>query len=199
MPRQLEYMRVDKLPGDPRNPKLHDVDGIKASMQRFGYVEPVILDERTGQLVSGHGRVETLKAAHAAGLDRPEGVEEDDDGTWAIPVLRGWASKDDAEAGAYIVAANRLTEQGGWDDNALGALLSEVSATTDLGLDGTGYDADQLDKLLGQDGPTADPDTSPQMGQMEYRVLVACRDETHQAELLARFEEEGLTCQALIA
>jgi hypothetical protein len=33
----------------------------------------------------------------------------------------------------------------------------------------------------------------------QFLVLVTCRDESHQKELLARFHDEGLTCKALLA
>ncbi|MEU8356488.1 hypothetical protein AB0C27_10810 [Nonomuraea sp. NPDC048882] len=41
----------------------------------------------------------------------PEGVKIGDDGVWLVPILRGWTSRSDAEAEAYLVAANRLTER----------------------------------------------------------------------------------------
>ncbi len=44
-----------------------------------------------------------------------------------------------------------------------------------------------------------DAKTAPQLGALEYRVIVECEDEAQQAELLARFEAEGLTCRALIS
>lgn len=163
MPRTLAYMRLDELPGDARNPKDHDLEGLRASMQRFGFVEPIVLDERTGKLVSGHGRVEELQLAHAAGLDAPEGVEVDEAGVWSAPVLRGWASKDDAEAGAYIVAANRLTETGGWHSDPLAALLDEIAATG-AGLDGTGYSREDFDDLLTQLSPPSLDDLRKTLG-----------------------------------
>ena len=33
----------------------------------------------------------------------------------------------------------------------------------------------------------------------QYLVLVACRDEEHQVELLQRFQGEGLPCKALLS
>jgi hypothetical protein len=36
-------------------------------------------------------------------------------------------------------------------------------------------------------------------GPGEFMVLVTCRDEEHQMELLARFHDEGLECKALLA
>lgn len=127
--RRIEYMRLSALPRADRNPKRHDDAGIRASFAQFGYVEPVVIDERTGKLVAGHGRVENLEAAKAAGMDPPEGVLVKG-GEWTVPVMRGWASENDLQADAYLVASNRLTEQGGWDDRALQAMLSEMAGST---------------------------------------------------------------------
>jgi hypothetical protein len=33
----------------------------------------------------------------------------------------------------------------------------------------------------------------------QYLILVTCRDEKHQVELLSRFQGEGLECRALLS
>lgn len=154
-PRRLEYMPltdlVDRL--DPDNVKGHDDAGIDESLDRFGYTEPVMLDERTGKLVAGHGRIQRLNAMasdHSTDPERPpEGVLAVDDGTWQVPVVRGWASKDDNEARAYMITANRLTEKGGWTDD-LATVLDEL-AQTPAGLP-PGFTTDDVDALLAELG-----------------------------------------------
>ena len=58
---RIEYVPLDQLKKAPRNPKAHS-DDIKTSIGRFGYVEPIVVDERTGCIVAGHGRREALLA-----------------------------------------------------------------------------------------------------------------------------------------
>ena len=41
-PRALEYLRLDQLRPNPRNPKSHDLETIDDSVGRFGYVEPIV-------------------------------------------------------------------------------------------------------------------------------------------------------------
>lgn len=140
--RWTEYMALESLLPNPANPKAHDNDLIDASIGRFGYVEPITLDERTGCLISGHGRRETLIAMRERGESVPEGVTvRDGDGAWLVPVARGWASRTDTEALAALVALNRTTEVGGWEEKALLDLLDQV---TEMGGDdallGVGYD-----------------------------------------------------------
>lgn len=44
--------------------------------------------------------------------------------------------------------------------------------------------------------PPADEETP---GPEQFLILVQCRDEAHQVELLGRFEAEGLSCKALLS
>ena len=145
MTRRLEMMSLATLTGASRNPKRHANEAISTSIGRFGYVEPIVLDERTGRLVAGHGRMQALRASKVAGQSPPQGVEVRE-GEWLVPVLRGWASRSDTEAQAYLVASNNLTTKGGWDNGELGALLKELAAQQ--ALDGTGFDAAAIEAVM---------------------------------------------------
>lgn len=145
--RRLDYMRIAEIAEAEVNPKEHDHDGIAASVARFGYVEPMVMDERTGRLVSGHGRLASLRRAEEEGGPPPAGVEAREDG-WYAPVVRGWESRSDTDAQAALVAVNRLTERGGWNPEALHAILDQLHAGP--GLEGTGYEPDDLADLLDQ-------------------------------------------------
>jgi len=180
--RKLEYRRLKDLPADPRNPKAHDLGSIRASLERFGFLEPVVLDGRTGYLISGHGRVQALLAmeedAQAASADAvlaaPEGVVVDEGGRWTVPVASGWASADDYEARAALIALNRTSELGGWVDDALLELLGELDdEPMGHGLTGVGFSEADLDALaaaLAEAGDGIDldglaaPDAAPDHG-----------------------------------
>jgi hypothetical protein len=138
--RRIEYIPINELVQASRNPKRHDLPTLRKSVERFGYVEPVTIDERTGRLVSGHGRTQTLRDLQAAGGEAPSGVIVLEDGRWAVPVTRGWASTSDEEAEGYIVAANRTVELGGWDDSLLDDILADVAETPGA-LIGVGFEA----------------------------------------------------------
>jgi hypothetical protein len=45
----------------------------------------------------------------------------------------------------------------------------------------------------------AKPGREVEMGPEQFLVLVTCRDEKHQVELLERFKGEGLECKALLS
>lgn len=145
--RTLEYIPLDELEPDERNPKAHDLDELRASLGRWGYTMPVMIDERTGKLVAGHGRRELLLDDHAHHRAAADGIRVLEDGRWAVPVIRGWASTDDLEAWGYLVADNRLPERGGWTLEKLAPNLAHLAATPG-GLEGIGYDREQVDEIV---------------------------------------------------
>jgi DNA modification methylase len=143
---RVEYMALSELLRAPRNPKHHDINAVLNSFSRFGFVNPVIRDERTGCLVAGHGRLDALQQQKTGREKPPEGIREVSD-EWYLPVVRGLEFKDDAEAEAYLVADNQTTLLGGWNEADLAAILSEHAAST-RGLAGLGFDIGDLDELL---------------------------------------------------
>lgn len=145
-PREISYLPLAELQADPRNPKAHDQATIDKSIGRFGMLDPIVQDQRTGHIISGHGRRKALAAMHERGETPPEGVKLGDDGSWLVPVVTGWASRTDAEAGAALIALNRTTELGGWVDDALLDLLDDLDDTED-GLAGVGYGEDDIEAL----------------------------------------------------
>lgn len=154
-PRQIAWVLLDEVEGDPRNPRTHDLPAIMASLSRFGLVDQVVLDSRTRRVVSGHGRIEALRTLQAEGDEPPAGVRLVDDGTgrWLVPVVEGWASGDDLEAAGALLAVNRTQEAGGWQDDALLRMLETLEGTDYLGP--TAFGDDDIAWLRAQ---TADDD-----------------------------------------
>lgn len=190
--RQVRYVPLDDVQPDPRNPKEHRLDLIQASIDRFGFIDPAVIDDRSGLVVSGHGRVEALRAIRAAGASPPDGVRVDEAGGWLIPTTGGWASKSDAESAAALIALNRSTEAGGWADDALLDLLTDLSED-EGGLDGVGFSLEQIADLEEGGGGGDKPDPwgdrairpVPDAGEVEagqvWKVgphLLACGDST---------------------
>lgn len=195
---RIDYLPLVDLVGATHNPKLHHQDLIGRSIGRFGFVDPIEVDDRTGRLVSGHGRVEALRAAYHAGQQPPAGIV-DRDGAWLVPVVRGWASNSDEEAAAYSVTTNRSSELGGWAHEELAVLLDQIGDPDLVAL--TGWNPEELAELLdpGGDGDGGDPpgpadqvDDTPLWG-----IAVTCRDEHQQEELLGRLTAEGYTARAV--
>lgn len=142
--RQIEYLDLHDIKDNPDNAKRHKTAGIGRSMTRFGLIDMAVRDDRTGMLVAGHGRIETLREAQDAGDAAPDGVTVTDDGRWLVPVVTGWSSWDDNEAMATAIALNTYVERGDWDLPMLADILDRQAGGG--GLDGLGYeDADLAD------------------------------------------------------
>lgn len=146
-PRSLGYRRITDLPPNPDNPKLHADAEIRASIRRFGFISPIVIDGRTGLIAEGHGRTDALLAEMAdSAEDLPEGIVIDEDGVWMAPVYEGWSSIDDDEARAMLVGVNRLVELGGWHVPNLTAII-ETHANAGS-LEGIGFDQVDVGAIL---------------------------------------------------
>lgn len=154
--RSTHYMPIDQVPAALRNAKQHRLPEIAHAIRTWGYTSPAVLDERTGRLVIGHGRLEALRRMRDQGETPPDGVALDGD-TWTAPVVRGWSSRSDADAEALADADNHLTELGGWDDHMRADILTDVArASTEL-LEAAGHTQAELDNLLASlDNPNSD-------------------------------------------
>jgi len=139
---RVEWVKLSEIVRWPRNPKDHDLGLIYQSISRFGFVQPLLMDEGTGRLVAGHGRLDTLIVKMDQGEPAPAGIKVSGDG-WLVPVLRGISFTDEHEAEAYLLADNRLTEMGGWVEGELALVLQDHAM--DLG--GIGFDGDDIDEL----------------------------------------------------
>lgn len=53
-------------------------------------------------------------------------------------------------------------------------------------------------KMPDYDAEKKERDTSPQLQEMKYQIIVECEDEQEQIKLLSKFGKEGLKCHALI-
>lgn len=157
---KIEYWPLEDILAWPRNPKDHDVGLIEQSIGRFGFVEPVVVDERTGKLAAGHGRTKTVAAMKLAGAEPPAGVKIHK-GSWLIPVVRGIHFENDAELEAYLVASNQAVIAGGWIDQTLKDVLVAVGANTPASLDGTGFSVQDVERLVGNLDKQRGSDAAP--------------------------------------
>ncbi|MBB5081356.1 hypothetical protein [Nonomuraea endophytica] len=208
--RYIEHMALASIPRAPRNPKDHDLEGIRAAIEQFGLLIAGELDDRTGRLVVGHGRLEVLETMKAERAGAPSGVQLADDGEWMVPILRGWESRSDADAEAYLIANNHLSEKGGWHEQGLADMLASIAAIDAQLLAATGYNTDDLadlEEALNADRPTFDEDDEPlpEPGDADeedrptvWGVVVTCENEDQQVELLQRMVKQGYKVRALM-
>ena len=174
---EIRYEDLDDIVSADNNPKDHDLGVLYQSMQRFGFTNPIIMNESTGKLLAGHGRLQTLQMMKDNGEDAPKridvvkDIEDDRIETWYVPVLYGVSIENVSEAQAYLIADNRLTELGGWKPMDLMDSLTEIIEETG-NLDGTGYDLDDVETILG-DMESTTFDVSETMSELDEETEVS--------------------------
>lgn len=117
MARRIEIWPLDRLVPYAHNARTHSdeqVTQIAASIAEFGFCSPILVDGNDG-IVAGHGR---LLAARKLGLAE-------------VPVVV-LDHLSELQRRAYLIADNRLTEQGGWNEEIL---RSELASLKDEELD----------------------------------------------------------------
>lgn len=142
----IELMDIDEIQFADLNPKEHDIGELHESVNRFGAMEPPMIDEATGKLIVGHGRVTTYRQKKAMGEAPPIDIEVRGD-RWYCPVIRGSSFDDPITALAYLIADNFLTESMGWRPKELREVLATIRDNSDLELRGTGFDNEYLELL----------------------------------------------------
>ena len=145
----IEQVAPDAIRSNPRNARTHSqrqVGQIAASIEAFGFTNPILIDE-TGEIIAGHGR---LEAAVRLGLA-------------AVPVIRvDYLSG--SEKRALMLADNKIALNAGWDMEILADELAELSSEqVDLDIDLTGFEMGEIDVILGSVERERDeePETAP--------------------------------------
>lgn len=144
---QVELMETDILIPHITNPKQHppeQVAQIAASIQAFGFIDPIGIDE-DNTIIEGHGR---LLAAQKLGLKR-------------VPIIR-LSHLSKAERRAYALAHNKLTLNSGWDLDLLKVELEALKELEFGNLELTGFRPVEIDILF---TPPSIPDTEPELDE----------------------------------
>jgi hypothetical protein len=153
---ELRYVPLSQAVLWDRNPKEHDIGGLTASIEKYGFRDPPAYDAALGAFVEGNGRIITLRMMHEQGHALPRGLAQvQDTGEWAVPVLFGVDAQSKAVAEAYAVDHNNLTMLGGefapwqvarmWRGDDYNALLQDLAQQSQLPVS---VDGDDLDALL---------------------------------------------------
>src|SRR5258708_1099627 len=130
----VTYRPVGELIPDPRNARTHPkrkIDQIKASIEAFGFTNPVLADPE-GHIIAGHGR---LLAARAMGLTE-------------LPVIT-LPGLSETQKRALRIADNKIALNAGWDLEILHLELGELgSIDVDIDLALTGFSTGEIDVIL---------------------------------------------------
>lgn len=114
--------RIDLKPGDKEYEKL------KKSIDTFGYVEPLVWNRRTRNLVGGHQRLKILIEQGAKEVD--------------VSIV----DLDFEKEKALNLALNKI--RGDWDEKKLGQLLDELIKSPDFDVTISGFDMPEINDLF---------------------------------------------------
>ena len=129
---EIIYKKVNDLIPYINNSRTHSeeqVNQIVASINEFGFTNPLLIDEKDN-IIAGHGRLLASKKLK---------MEE-------VPciILSGLT---EAQKKAYIIADNKMALNAGWDDELLKVELENLKEL-DFDLELTGFNVDELDDIF---------------------------------------------------
>jgi len=138
---EIRVLPIEQLRPAPYNPR-KGLTGrvyrkLEQSLKEFGLVEPLVWNERTGNVVGGHARLSILKSM----------------GVTHVPVSVVHLS--DAREKALNVVLNNQEAQGRYDPSLLADLLDELEELPELAL--TGFEPGDLPALRLEPVPDLPP------------------------------------------
>lgn len=137
----IQKIKVESLNPAEYNPrkdlKLGDkeYEKLKRSIAEFGYVEPVVWNKTTGNVVGGHQRLKVLVDLDQTEID-------------CVVV-----ELDPQKEKALNLALNKI--QGEWDETKLAELMADLDASA-FDVELTGFDPAEIDALLSPKGAVED-------------------------------------------
>ncbi|MGP4063076.1 ParB N-terminal domain-containing protein [Halobacillus sp. H74] len=126
----IEEMDIKKLKPSDYNPrKISDseIEKLKNSIKEFGYVDPIIINKRTGNIVGGHQR---YKALEDLGFEKVD-----------VIVLDVGAGKEKA----LNVALNKIS--GDWDVERLKDVLDEIDGGS-MDIELSGFELSEVEEMF---------------------------------------------------
>lgn len=140
---KIEYRKLGELIPYARNSRTHDeaqVAQIAASIKEFGFTNPVLIDA-DGGIIAGHGRVLAARMLKLAD----------------VPTIT-LGNLSEIQRRAYVIADNKIALNAGWDEELLKLELHAIAEAEEALLSMTGFDGEELSKLMFADLPDNDDD-----------------------------------------
>ena len=170
---------LDSILFNPRNWRIHPLsqqDALKGVLEEVGWVQQVIVNKRTGNLIDGHLRCQ---------LAAREGAQ-------TIPVVYVDVSED--EEALVLATLDPIAAMAATDKQKLDELFQDINSDNE-NVQKLMADIAEKNKLLSDDNKSGEYQEIPE----QYAILIECKNEQEQAELLEKFTQDGINCRALIS
>ena len=155
----IQRISLDCLRPAPYNPRIALKPGMPGyerlarSLREFDLVQPIVWNEQTGHVVSGHQRLQILK---------DQGVSEIE----VVVVSLGLEQEK-----ALNITLNNAQVGGDWDTGKLVDLMAELEALPDFDATLTGFDAEDIRDLVLAPDPAFVPDEDDEPNP-NYKVIL---------------------------
>jgi len=156
---QIVIKKVSELQPAPYNPRIELPEDdpryrkLKRSIERFGLVEPLLWNQRTGHLIGGHQRLRILKRLNFDEV--PVAVQD-------LP--------DDQEMALNVILNNREA-QGDWDLPQLTRVLTELASLPEPQLSATGFEPSHLKTMQSELTPSEESIETEKASQF-YEIML---------------------------
>ncbi len=131
---EIKKISIDKINPASYNPRKDlkpddkEYQALVKSMDEFGYIDPLIWNKKTGNLIGGHQRLRILLA---------KGSKEIEVSVVNLPLEK---------EKALNVALNKIS--GDWDRDKLATLLDELCKSPGIDIEVTGFDLPEIENIL---------------------------------------------------
>lgn len=183
----IKYVPLDKIKPWGKNPKKHDKEQIRISIERYGFRDPIAVNRKNDEVEAGHGRLSVIAEMMKEGAEPPAGIQVAH-GVWKVPVI--YFDDDEITQYKYAIMHNRSTELGGWNNKTLAGVLKEIFASDDM--IGTGFDDDIFKVDLGKgvidEGDKPEYPIEQVFSEKYDYVIIFCRNEIDFTKLRTIFD-----------
>jgi hypothetical protein len=185
---KIEYVTTADLIPYALNSRTHSerqVAQIAASIQEFGFTNPVLVDE-SGSIIAGHGRIEAANLLNLA----------------EVPTI-SLLGLSEAQKKAYVIADNKLALNAGWNDELLKVELEALSEV-DFNLEILGWDTlpdfnSDIDySILEEDSLEGEVDLMSSEVKKAIQIEFESQDYDEATELIKFWRTQGAYVGALI-
>jgi DNA modification methylase len=149
----IEHLDPGRLRAYALNARAHprrQINQLKRSIARFGFVAPALINASDG-ILAGHARIEAAKQL----------------GLRSVPCIRVEHLRPEEER-AYRLADNRLAELASWDRELLGQELRFLfELELDFELEGIGFETTEVDLLIEEVQSKAAPDRADDLPEID--------------------------------
>lgn len=172
--KNIELVDIDSIVPNPKNANRHSIEQIKRLEKLIkyqGFRNPLIVSNRTGFLVVGHGR---LEAAKNLGIEKLPVIKQD--------------FESEAQEYAYLVSDNEIAR---WAELDKQAVYDEIEKMPELNIELLAIEDFNLEKENKKED-------KPVNLSFEYKLEIDCNDEEQQNYLMGELQDRGFQVRVLL-